>query len=63
MIEIDGDVHGERDQAAYDEARTGSLEERGYKVIRFQAGEVGRNRGGVLEAIRRECEARTVGGR
>jgi very-short-patch-repair endonuclease len=58
VIEIDGDTHAAPDQAAYDSARTAWLEERGYKVIRFQAGEVGRNLEGVLEAIRRACEAR-----
>ena len=63
MIEIDGDTHAAPDQAAYDSTRTAWLEERGYKVIRFQAGEVDRNLEGVLEAIRRACEARTAGGR
>jgi very-short-patch-repair endonuclease len=63
VIEIDGDTHAAPDQAAYDSARTAWLEERGYKVIRFQAGEVDRNLEGVLEAIRRACEARTAGGR
>ena len=57
VIEIDGDTHVAADQAAYDEARTAWLEERGYKVIRFGAGEVGRNLAGVLEAIRGACEA------
>ena len=58
VIEIDGDTHAAADQAAYDASRTAWLEERGYKVIRFQAGEVERNLEGVLEAIRRACEAR-----
>jgi very-short-patch-repair endonuclease len=62
-IEIDGDTHAAPDQAGYDSTRTAWLEERGYKVIRFRAGEVQRNLEGVLEAIRRACEARTAGGR
>ena len=57
VIEIDGDAHAVPGQAAYDAARTAWLEERGYKVIRFEAGEVGRNLAGVLEAIRGACEA------
>src|SRR3990170_557361 len=57
-IEIDWDAHSAPDQAAYDAARTAWLEERGYKVIRFEAGEVGRNFASVLEAIRAACEAR-----
>jgi very-short-patch-repair endonuclease len=63
LIEIDGDTHAAPDQAAYDSTRTAWLEERGYKVIRFQAGEVDRNLEGVLETIRRACEARAAGGR
>jgi very-short-patch-repair endonuclease len=51
------------DQTAYDSTRTARLEERGYKVIRFQAGEVGRSVEAVLEVIRSACEARTAGGR
>ena len=62
-IEIDGDTHAAPDQKACDAARTAWLVERGYKVIRSQAGEVDRNLQGVLEAIRRACAARTAGGR
>ena len=62
-IEIDGDTHAAPDQAAYDSARTAWLGERGYKVIRFHASEAERDLAGVLEAIRRACEARTPGGR
>jgi very-short-patch-repair endonuclease len=63
VVEIDGDIHADPDQAAYDSTRMAWLEERGYKVIRFQAGDVDRNLQGMLEAIRRACEARTAGGR
>jgi very-short-patch-repair endonuclease len=63
VIEIDGDTHAVPDQTAYDSTRTARLEERGYKVIRFQAGEVGRSVEAVLEVIRSACEARTAGGR
>ena len=62
-IEIDGDTHAAPDQKACDAARTAWLVERGFEVIRFQAGEGDRKLQGVLEAIRRACEARTAGGR
>jgi very-short-patch-repair endonuclease len=58
VIEIDGDVHADPDQAAYDEARTGWLEERGYRVLRFQAREVDKDLGAVVQAICGECDAR-----
>ena len=58
VIEIDGDTHAAPDQGAYDSTRTAWLEERGYKVIRFQAGEVDRNLEGVLRRIKEACEAR-----
>jgi very-short-patch-repair endonuclease len=57
-IEIDGDSHSESDQAAYDAARTEWLQERGYKVIRFEARQVDQDLPSVVEAIRRACEAR-----
>jgi very-short-patch-repair endonuclease len=63
VIEIDGDTHAAPDQKACDAARTAWLVERGFEVIRFQAGEVDRNLQGVLEVIRSACEARTAGGR
>ena len=60
---IDGDTHAAPDQAACDSARTAWLAERCYKVIRFHAREVDRNLEGVLDVIRRACEARAAGGR
>jgi very-short-patch-repair endonuclease len=58
VIEIDGDVHADPDQAAYDEARARWLEERGYRVLRFQAREVDKDLRAVVQAIREACEAR-----
>jgi very-short-patch-repair endonuclease len=49
VIELDGDTHGDR--AAYDAARTRSLEQRGYRVVRFTNSDVMRNLDGVLEDI------------
>jgi very-short-patch-repair endonuclease len=56
VIEIDGDLHAEPEQAAYDAARTGALLNLGYKVIRFEARQVEAELPAVLEAIRRACE-------
>ncbi len=50
-------VHADPDQAAYDEARTRCLEERGYRVLRFQAREVDKDLTAVVRAIREACEA------
>jgi very-short-patch-repair endonuclease len=58
VIEIDGDVHAHPDQAKYDAARTEWLEERGYRVLRFQAREVDKDLRAVVEAICGECDAR-----
>jgi len=60
VIEIDGDVHSDPDQAAYDEARAGWLEERGYYVLRFQAREVDKDLRAVVRAMREACEARGI---
>jgi very-short-patch-repair endonuclease len=59
VIEIDGDVHADPDQAAYDEARTGWLEERGCHVLRFQARDVDNDLDAVLQAIREACVGRS----
>ena len=48
VIEIDGDSHAESDQTSYDTARSQWLEERGYRVIRFAAREVGDDLAGVV---------------
>jgi very-short-patch-repair endonuclease len=49
IVELDGDQHAE--QVAYDLWRTGILERRGYRVIRFWNQEVTTNLDGVVEAI------------
>ena len=56
IVEIDGDSHLE--QVEYDADRTAWLEEHGYKVIRFTNAEVRYQITAVLEAIRKECQAR-----
>jgi very-short-patch-repair endonuclease len=49
VIELDGDMHAGRE--AYDAARTRSLEDRGYRVLRFANSDVMSNLDGVLRAI------------
>ena len=58
VIEIDGGVHADPDQAANDEARTGCFEESGYRVLRFQAREVDKELRAVVQAIHEGCEVR-----
>ena len=59
VIEIDGDTHAAPDQAAYDSTRTAWLEERGYRVLRFQARDVDNDLDAVLQAIREACVGRS----
>ena len=40
VVEVDGGIHDQVDQAAYDIQRTQYLKQRGYTVIRFQNEEV-----------------------
>ena len=54
-VEIDGHSHAERDQRAYDSARTEWLEARGVRVIRFTNRQVDTNIEGVLSEIARAC--------
>jgi very-short-patch-repair endonuclease len=55
VIEIDGESHVEPDQESYDTERTRWLEERGCRVIRFEARQVEDDLAGVVEGIRRAC--------
>ena len=50
-VELDGSVHDVSDQAAYDEERTGFLNEHGLRVIRFRNEEVKKNLPSVLQKI------------
>ena len=51
VVELDGSVHDVSDQAAYDEERTGFLNEHGLRVIRFRNEEVKKNLSNVLQKI------------
>ena len=49
VIELDGDTHAGRE--GYDSARTASLQQRGYRVLRFTNSDVMANLEGVVHAI------------
>jgi very-short-patch-repair endonuclease len=49
IVEVDGDTHGDREK--YDAHRTRFLEGRGYRLMRFTNGDVGKNLHGVLTMI------------
>jgi very-short-patch-repair endonuclease len=50
VVELDGGQHAERED--YDETRTKTLEQRGYRILRFWNNEVMGNLEGVIETIR-----------
>lgn len=51
IIEVDGAVHTETEQANYDAGRTHELEKLGYRLIRFSNAEVTGSLPAVLEKI------------
>ena len=51
VVELDGSVHDQPDQAIYDEERTRFLNEHGLRVIRFGNEEVKKNLSNVLQKI------------
>ncbi|MNY06918.1 hypothetical protein D3C86_1396990 [compost metagenome] len=51
MIELDGAIHDDVAQNAYDRERDAILTSLGYKVIRFDNKDVMQNITGVLQAI------------
>ena len=54
VVELDGSQHG--DQADYDARRTEVLETCGWRVLRFDNGDVLANLDGVVETIQRELK-------
>ena len=57
IIEVDGGVHQEVEQAEYDQGRTHTLEELGYQLIRFRNEEVLHHTQQVLEQIYQKLES------
>ncbi len=55
IVEVDGETHG--GQQSRDERRTHSLEQRGYRVLRFTNSEIMTNLVGVLSTIQRELRS------
>jgi very-short-patch-repair endonuclease len=51
VIEVDGSQHTEERQAERDAVRDRILDRHGFRVLRFTAGEVRRNLGGVMDRI------------
>ena len=51
VIELDGSQHGSEAALSYDAERTGWLEARGYRVLRFSNFDVVENMEGVMERI------------
>lgn len=51
VIEVDGSQHYCEEALAYDERRTRFIEGEGYRVIRFTSIDVGRELGGVYQAV------------
>jgi very-short-patch-repair endonuclease len=57
VVEVDGNQHGFDDHRQRDEVRDRTLNEMGYRVLRFGNYEVDRELDGVLESIRLALEA------
>jgi phosphoribosylformylglycinamidine synthase I len=58
IVEVDGGVHGEAEQAEYDQGRTHELQELGYQIIRFTNEEVLHQTPQVLQQIYQTLEAK-----
>lgn len=50
-VEVDGGIHADPNQSAYDAERTAFLQARGIRVLRFSADEVEHNLNEVLKCI------------
>ncbi|MBO0357999.1 DUF559 domain-containing protein [Hymenobacter sp. BT186] len=59
VVEVDGKVHQEAEQAEYDAGRTHSLHELGYTLLRFSNPQVTHNLLQVLETIRQQLQLKS----
>lgn len=57
VIEVDGGQHNDDRQSEHDHIRDRILARQGFKVLRFSAGEVRRNAGGVMDQVVAALEA------
>ena len=53
VIEIDGEVHDDREQSGYDQEREEVIKELGFRILRFKNGEIRQNLDEVVENIKR----------
>ncbi len=58
IIEVDGDVHNEFEQALWDEGRTAEIETFGVKVIRFRNEEIYSDLQNVIKELEKEIAVR-----
>jgi very-short-patch-repair endonuclease len=56
IIELDGEIHDDPEQAEHDNNRTADLEEKGFSILRFRNEEVISDLEKVLERITKQCE-------
>ncbi|NVO32373.1 endonuclease domain-containing protein [Hymenobacter sp. P5342] len=52
VVEADGEIHADAEQAAYDKDRTTVLQELGYEVLRFSNQEILHNPARVIQQIK-----------
>lgn len=57
VVEVDGEIHDEKDQKLYDEYRTEYLSYLGYKELRFKNSEILTNLSSVLKQIKTELSS------
>ena len=60
IVEVDGEVHLDADQAEYDKGRTHELESQGYRLIRFSNNEVETQLPKVLKSIQQATQLITT---
>jgi very-short-patch-repair endonuclease len=60
VVELDGDSHADEEAKKRDAERTGYLERRGLKVLRFWNVELAEDEESVVDGILRECAQRAI---
>ena len=56
VIELDGSVHVDPEQRAYDKERDQTIAQRGLRILRIKDGEIDNGLEAVLKCIRAACE-------
>jgi very-short-patch-repair endonuclease len=52
VVEVDGAQHAAPDQTRHDDARDALLHKRGFRILRFWAGDIERELDGVMQTVR-----------